>query len=140
MIKVIGDGTYGSVTKACNTITGEVVAIKKMKKKFFKWDHCIQLKEISSLVELSHPNIVRLIEVIREKNNTLYCVFEYLEQNVYQLMKDRKKPFNEVTIRNIIFQTLQGLYYMHNHNYFHRDMKPENLLCFLSTVKIADFG
>ena len=36
-VKVIGDGTYGSVIKAMNRRTGEIVAIKKMKKKYFKW-------------------------------------------------------------------------------------------------------
>ena len=36
IIKTLGDGTYGSVVKATNTKTGEVVAIKKMKKKFTK--------------------------------------------------------------------------------------------------------
>lgn len=55
-------------------------------------------------------------------------------------MKDRQKGFTETQIRNIIYQTLQGLAYMHRHGYFHRDMKPENLLESNNTVKIADFG
>ena len=139
VIKVIGDGTYGSVMKAVNLITGEVVAIKKMKKKCYKWEACTDLKEIKSLIKLSHPNIVRLIEVIKEKNE-LQFVFEFLDANVYQVMKDRQKLFPETIIRNILYQTLQGLAYMHKNGYFHRDMKPENLLCFLDYVKIADFG
>ena len=57
-IKTIGDGTYGSVIKAQNRKTGEIVAIKKMKKKYFKWSACIDQKEIESLIKLSHPNIV----------------------------------------------------------------------------------
>jgi len=36
--KTIGDGTYGSVLKAVNSQTGEIVAIKKMKKKYYRWD------------------------------------------------------------------------------------------------------
>ena len=39
-VKTIGDGTYGSVIKAMNRRTGEIVAIKKMKKKYFKWNQC----------------------------------------------------------------------------------------------------
>ena len=56
--KTIGDGTYGSVLKAINKqngkylqiipkvnmslmYAGEIVAIKKMKKKYHRWDHCI---------------------------------------------------------------------------------------------------
>lgn len=67
-------------------------------------------------------------------------MFEYLDQNVIQIMKERKKLFSEPTIRNILYQTLQGLAYMHKNNYFHRDLKPENLLCYHQTLKIADFG
>lgn len=41
----------------------------------------------------------------------------------------------------MIFQVLQGLSFMHKHGFFHRDMKPENLLCMgPELVKIADFG
>ena len=36
--KTIGDGTYGSVLKAINKQNGEIVAIKKMKKKYYRWD------------------------------------------------------------------------------------------------------
>jgi serine/threonine protein kinase len=37
-----------------------------------------------------------------------------------------------------IWQVLQGLAFMHKHGYFHRDMKPENLLCMgPDLVKIA---
>lgn len=46
IVKTIGDGTYGSVLKAMNKRTGEIVAIKKMKKKYYKWNQCIDQKEI----------------------------------------------------------------------------------------------
>ena len=41
-----------------------------------------------SLKKLSHANVVKLKEVIRE-NDTLYFVFEYMKENLYQLMKSR---------------------------------------------------
>ena len=55
-------------------------------------------------------------------------------------MKDRTHDFPEVQIKSIMFQTLQGLAYMHKHGFFHRDLKPENLLVKGDAVKIADFG
>lgn len=61
---------------------GEIVAIKKMKKKYTKWDQCINQKEIQSLMKLSHPNIVQLYEVILDRS-TLHFVFEFLDMNVY---------------------------------------------------------
>ena len=126
------------VRQAANYV-GEIVAIKKMKKKYQRWEECICQKEIQSLMKLSHPNIVQLYEVVLERN-ALHFVFEFLDMNVYQLMKERKKLFPENIIRNIMFQSLQALSYMHKQNYFHRDLKPENLLVYHDTVKIADFG
>ncbi len=52
------------------------------------------LREIKSLRKLNHPQIVKLKEVIRV-NDDLYFVFEYMEQNIYQLMKDRTQQFPE---------------------------------------------
>ena len=126
---------------------------------------------------MSHPNIVKLREVIRDPETAmvsllllyikhyktiyfqLYFIFEYMNENLYDLMKRRDRLFPEATVRNIIFQVLQGLAFMHKHGmncyvfilyfnffilysgFFHRDLKPENLLCNgTELVKIADFG
>ncbi|XP_013863957.1 serine/threonine-protein kinase MAK isoform X7 [Austrofundulus limnaeus] len=139
-LRQLGDGTYGCVLMGRSNESGELVAIKKMKRKFYSWDECINLREVKSLKKLNHANVVKLKEVIRE-NDHLYFVFEYMKENLYQLMKDRKKLFPESVIRNISFQILQGLSFIHKHGFFHRDMKPENLLCMgPELVKIADFG
>uniref|UniRef100_A0A665XAY4 non-specific serine/threonine protein kinase n=1 Tax=Echeneis naucrates TaxID=173247 RepID=A0A665XAY4_ECHNA len=139
-LKQLGDGTYGSVFLGKSNETGELVAIKRMKRKFYSWDECLNLREVKSLKKLNHANVVKLKEVIRE-NDHLYFVFEYMKENLYQLMKERNKLFPESVIRNMTFQILQGLFFMHEHGYFHRDMKPENLLCMgPELVKIADFG
>ena len=63
VIKQLGDGTYGSVWKATNRQTNEVVAIKKMKRKFYSWEECMALREVKSLRKLNHPNVVKLKEV-----------------------------------------------------------------------------
>uniref|UniRef100_A0A671KN35 non-specific serine/threonine protein kinase n=1 Tax=Sinocyclocheilus anshuiensis TaxID=1608454 RepID=A0A671KN35_9TELE len=139
-LKQLGDGTYGSVLMGKSNESGELVAIKRMKRKFYSWEECMNLREVKSLKKLNHANVVKLKEVIRE-NDHLYFVFEYMKENLYQLMKDRTKLFPESVIRNISFQILQGLSFIHKHGFFHRDMKPENLLCMgPELVKIADFG
>ena len=63
-----------------------------------------------------------------------------MECNLYEYMKDRKKFFPESQLRNCVFQMLQGLNFMHNNGYFHRDMKPENVLVSKDVTKIANFG
>ncbi|XP_076805120.1 uncharacterized protein LOC143448998 isoform X2 [Clavelina lepadiformis] len=139
-LKQLGDGTFGAVHLYRTKDTHELVAIKMMKKKFYNWEECVNLREVRSLKKLNHVNVVKLKEVIRE-DNQLYFVFEYMKENLYQLMKDREKYLPETSIRNMMYQVLQGLAFMHKHGYFHRDMKPENLLCMgPELVKIADFG
>ena len=135
----LGDGTYGSVWKATNRETNEVVAIKKMKRKFYSWEEAISLREVKSLRKLNHPNVVKLKEVIRE-NDELYFVFEHMKQNLYEQIKDRDRYFSESRVKNWIYQILHSIAYLHKHGYFHRDLKPENLLITDDTVKLADFG
>mmetsp|Transcript_10990 Transcript_10990/g.37303 ORF Transcript_10990/g.37303 Transcript_10990/m.37303 type:complete len:592 (-) Transcript_10990:602-2377(-) len=137
--KRLGDGTYGEVVRAINKQSGEVVAVKRMKKKYYSWDECIALREVQSLRKLRHPNIVKLKEIIRE-NDRLHMVFEHMDCNLYELTKNRRKHLPESNIKNHMFQILQGLAFMHKNGYFHRDMKPENILVLNDVTKIADFG
>ncbi|KAJ3672595.1 hypothetical protein LUZ60_007316 [Juncus effusus] len=139
VIKEVGDGTFGSVFRAINKQTGEIVAIKKMKKKYQSWDECMNLREVKSLRRMNHPNIVKLKEVIRE-NEMLFFVFEFMECNLYELMKNKGKPFTEEEVRSFCFQVFQALAHMHQRGYFHRDLKPENLLVTKDVIKVADFG
>ena len=138
IIETIGDGTYGIVYKGINTKTNEYVAIKKMKKKYTDWDECLSLKEVQALLTLKHSNIVTLNELILQKNE-LNMIFEFIGQNLFEYAKNMNE-IPEYKIRNISFQILQGLAYMHKNNFFHRDMKPENILISGDQVKLADFG
>lgn len=54
--------------------------------------------------------------------------YKFQEFNLYQLMKDRPKLFLESEVRNWCFQVFQGLAYMHQSGYFHRDLKPGNFI------------
>jgi protein kinase len=73
----------------------------------FSCEECKNLREVRSLRKLNHPNIIKLKEVIREKNQ-LYFVFEFMDCNLYELLKEkqRAKPpgFRDKTVRNIMFQ------------------------------------
>mmetsp|Transcript_3257 Transcript_3257/g.9949 ORF Transcript_3257/g.9949 Transcript_3257/m.9949 type:complete len:1143 (+) Transcript_3257:278-3706(+) len=140
--QVIGDGTYGSVMLAYEIDTGDKVAIKKMKKRFFTWEECIELREVKALRKIIHPNVVQLRELFREKD-ILYLVFEHMSCNLYELIKGREEYFNEKLIRSWFYQVLRGLAFIHKQGFFHRDLKPENLLvggADYGVLKIADFG
>ena len=64
-----------------------------------------------------------------------------MQQDLLELMKQNEpKHLPEEKIKDIVYQTLQGLAFMHKYGFFHRDIKPENILLLNDKVKIADFG
>ena len=141
----IGDGTFGRVMKATNKQTSSTVAIKQIKKKMKSWNECISLREIQTLREISHPNIVTLLEVILENDGSLYFVFEYMaDGSLYELMKiciESKSTLSNARVITYVKQILQGLQFLHEEKHcFHRDIKPENVLVSGDTIKLADFG
>ena len=151
IIKRLGGGSFADVFLAKEKSTSEMVAIKVLKKKYRKFDECCELRECKSLQKLckdslqtqkGYDNIIKLKQIIFEKKTgKLSLVFEYMETDLYELMKKRSPgKLSEEEIKDITYQTLLGLYHMHKYGFFHRDMKPENLLLTGKKVKIADFG
>ena len=151
MITRLGGGTFADVYKAKEKSTGELVAIKVLKRKYKKWEDCLELRECSSLQKLhdsslankpGEENIIKLKQIIFiKKTQTLNLVFEYMKTDLLELMKEQEpNKLSEEQIRDIMYQTLLGLSFMHKYGFFHRDMKPENLLLNGKKIKIADFG
>ena len=151
MITRLGGGSFADVYKALEKSTNELVAIKVLKKKYKKWDDCNELIECRSLQKLHNDstfnkpgeeNIIKLKQIIFvKKTGTLNLIFEYMETDLLELMKScEPKTLKEEQIRDIMHQTLLGLSFMHKYGFFHRDMKPENLLLTRNKLKIADFG
>ena len=151
VIKRLGGGSFADVYLGKELSTSDLVAIKVLKKKYRKLDQCYELREVQSLQKLckeslssqkGYDNIIRLKEIIFEKKTgKLSLVFEYMETDLYELMKKRSPSrLSEDEIKDITYQMLLGLFHMHKYGFFHRDMKPENLLLTGKKVKIADFG
>ena len=143
IIRDVGIGTFGTVYEAINKITNEKVAIKKLKQKIDSWEKCMNQNEVYFLRKLNHPNIVKLLEVIREKNDDISLVFEYCDCNLYELIKNHKRKqvsIPESSIKNIIYSITLGLSHMHSNGIMHRDLKPENILIRGTEIKIGDFG
>ena len=150
MLTRLGGGSFADVYKAREKSTGDIVAIKILKKKYKKFEECTELRECKSLqilnkistYEKGFENIINLKNIIfTKKTGTLNLIFEYMEKDLLELMKSLEpKHLPEERIRDIVYQTLQGLSYMHKYGFFHRDIKPENLLFLGDKMKIADFG
>ena len=138
-LEVIGNGAFGVVTKCRDKETGDIVAIKMMKQKYTSFEECLQLKEVKSLRKIKHENVIKLLQVFRENDN-LYLVFEYIPNGSLLQTINKRGAFTEPEVRYVIMQLLHGLHYVHRQGFFHRDLKPDNLLWAGHTLKIADFG
>ncbi|KAG2338723.1 Pkinase-domain-containing protein [Suillus weaverae] len=155
VIKNIGEGSFGSVFLcdwhgklphevpppfaayidgvARSEWTGmRLVAVKKLKRRFeYGWGECQYLKELKALRALTpHPCIVRLYDVfLSSETSELYFIFEAMEGNLYRFMRARKgRPLATGLLSCIFQQIAAGLHHIHSSGYFHRDMKPENIL------------
>jgi len=142
----LGRGNYATVRRANKLVPAaneKDVAIKCVKKARLNEEEGRGLREeISLLLEVDHPHIVKMYEVYISKKN-VYLVMELLEGGE---MFDRiaKEVFSEKIAAFAIIQILDALIYCHSKGICHRDLKPENLLYCTnspnSKVVIGDFG
>ena len=124
----IGEGTYGVVYKVKDRVTGEIVALKKIRLE--AEDEGIPstaIREISLLKELQHPNIVRLYDVVHTERK-LTLVFEFLDQDLKKYLDICDPGLDLPILKSFLFQLLTGVAYCHHHRVLHRDLKPPNLL------------
>lgn len=145
----LGEGSYARVKEALHTETIRRAAVKIMKKKKLKKIPSGEenmKREINLLQKLSrtpHANIIELYDVHYkpEKEKTyLFMTFCCCSlQDMLDASEEKKFPLWQA--HKYIFQTFQGLHFLHARNVIHKDIKPANLLLDPShTVKICDFG
>ncbi|CAD7002479.1 cyclin-dependent kinase 1 [Ceratitis capitata] len=142
-IEKIGEGTYGVVYKGRNRVTGQIVAMKKIR---LEGDDegipSTAIREISLLKELKHPNIVCLEDVLMEENR-LYLIFEFLSMDLKKYMDSLppEKPMETELVRSYLYQITNAILFCHRRRVLHRDLKPQNLLIDKKgVIKVADFG
>lgn len=138
---IVGEGSYGIVSRCRHDPTQRIVAIKKfIESEDDKNVRKIALREVRALKKLKHDNLVALLEVFRRKKR-LYLVFEFVDRTVLDELERCPNGLSEAFTCKIIYQVLRGLSYMHSVNFIHRDVKPENILVSKGgVVKICDFG
>lgn len=139
----LGEGTYGVVFKARNLTTGKIVALKKIRMENEEQGvPPTTLREIATLRELHHPNIVKLEDVVNIGSN-LYLVFEFMTQDLRRYMDNANGmgADGQRLVKSYMYQMMRGIAYCHSHRIMHRDLKPQNLLIDVSGyLKLGDFG
>ena len=141
IIQKVGKGTYGVVWKALDRKTEELIAIKKIYDAFRNGtDAQRTYREVMFLLQIKHPNVIRLRRVIKADNKKdIYLIFDYMQTDLHAVI--RAGILEEVHKQYIIYQILKALKYIHSAEIIHRDLKPANILLNSDChAEICDFG
>ncbi|XP_049272657.1 serine/threonine-protein kinase STK11 isoform X2 [Rhipicephalus sanguineus] len=143
---VLGEGSYGKVKEVLDseTLCRRAVKILKRRKlrKIPNGEQNVQ-REIQLLRQLSHRNVIQLVEVLHsEQKQKMYMVMEYCVAVLQELLdsaKGHRLPLWQA--HGYFCQLLDGLEYLHSQGIVHKDIKPGNLLLTnCETLKISDLG
>ena len=145
-VKELGEGAFGKVYLVEHRTTAERFACKRISKKKVK-DREVLTQEINLMIDLDHPNIVKLFEVFEDKTY-IFLIMEMLKGGeLFDRILSRAKSNNYYTEKEIVRiykQVVSGISFIHSNNVCHRDIKPENIIFAdekeESSIKIIDFG
>lgn len=142
-IDKVGQGTYSNVYKAWDRDTGKLVALKKVRFDTSEPESIkFMAREIMTLRELDHPNVVKLEGLATSRMQfSLYLVFEFMQSDLQRIITRPEGRLTEPQVKCYMHQLLLGLQHCHDKGILHRDIKGSNLLIDKTgTLKIADFG
>lgn len=154
ILQKLGQGTFGVVQKARNINTKELVALKQLINHSAKEGFPITaMREITILKKLRHKNILKIIDMIYEEpkisnpqdilhqRGCFYTVSPYMCSDLVGLLENPNINLEVSHIKCLMIQLLNGIQYIHEQMFLHRDIKAANILIDGNgTLKIADFG
>ncbi|KAI9206388.1 kinase-like domain-containing protein [Polychytrium aggregatum] len=138
----LGVGEFAKVKYAVHAETKKEVAIKLIKKENIKTatQHAKLIREIAVMKELSHPYVIKLLEVI-ETDRYIGLVMEYAAGGELFSVILARGRLRESAAAKLFAQLICGVRYLHGRHIIHRDLKLENLLLDKDrNIIISDFG
>ncbi|XP_021945954.1 cyclin-dependent kinase 20 [Folsomia candida] len=140
VITTVGEGAHGIVLQARHSISGDIVALKKVTLKKISTEGIpVQMvREIKALQCIEHENVVTLIDVFPQ-GLSFVLVFEFMPSNLWEILDNYR--LNGSQIKCYMNMLLKALEYLHENHILHRDLKPANLLISNDgSLKVGDFG
>lgn len=152
----LGSGSYGEVFLYSGGKFNNKIAVKKMKlddgfilDAYIKeslllrsvsgkgWQNKMLYKYKSKKCLQSHPNIITILSAFFE-DNYFYIVMPYFGSNLkeYIVSENRVRGFT----KEIIYQIISAIAYLHGFGIIHRDLTPSNILLVNGIVKLIDFS
>jgi serum/glucocorticoid-regulated kinase 2 len=142
MLCVIGKGSYAKVVLVKKKDTGEIMALKILKKEMVERrkqeEHVKTEREV--LAHVAHPFIAKLHYAFQNEKK-LYFALEYCPGGELFNLLQKRKYFTEDQARFYVAQMVLAIEFLHAKDFIYRDLKPENvLLDRQGYIRITDFG
>ncbi|HUT90934.1 MAG TPA: protein kinase [Thermoguttaceae bacterium] len=142
VLYLVGTGTFARVYRATHRETGQVVAVKVLRRRFSDNPKQADLfiREGNLGRSLRHPNIVPIHDVCSE-GSTRFLVLDFVEGwSLRELMKIRKKIEPDQATQ-LTIGIASGLRHAFEQGLTHRDLKMSNVLVSSrGEPKLVDFG
>ncbi|CAO1621379.1 unnamed protein product [Parajaminaea phylloscopi] len=137
----IGRGQFGSVYRALNLNSGQMVAVKRIKLEGRSEEEVTQLmNEVDLLKSLEHPSVVKYEGLVRGPD-VVSIILEYVENGSLLHTLKAFGNFPEKLVASYVVKILEGLDYLHEKDVVHCDLKAANILTTKNgNVKLSDFG
>ncbi|XP_042508188.1 serine/threonine-protein kinase 38-like [Macadamia integrifolia] len=142
LLTIIGRGAFGEVRLCREKSSGNIYAMKKLKKSEMLSRGQVEhvRAERNLLAEVASHCIVKLYYSFQDPEY-LYLIMEYLPGGDMMTLLIREDTLTESVARFYIAQSVLAIESIHKHHYIHRDIKPDNLLLDKNGhMKLSDFG
>jgi len=140
--ELVGTGGMSTVYRAHDRLLERHVAIKMLHEQFTADGESVERfrREARAVAQLSHPNIVTVIDR-GEEDDRQFIVFEYVDGENLKALVDREGPLPEQEAIDFALQVAGALGFAHEQGLIHRDVKPQNVLLNDGRqAKVTDFG
>ncbi|KAK8723357.1 hypothetical protein OTU49_011677 [Cherax quadricarinatus] len=141
--KVIGKGHFGVVQLVREKATGNVFALKSLRKSdILSQKHVAFYEEERDIMAKASSPWITQLQYAFQDDQQLYLVMEFHPGGDLLSLLDRCEGlFSEEMARFYLAEIILAVHDLHSMGYVHRDIKPDNILidrC--GHIKLADFG
>lgn len=139
---IIGKGAFGEV-RVCREIkTGEIVAIKKMRKDdMFQKNQIMHVRTEKEILTTAKSQWVVNLRYSFQDDYFLYLVMDFLPAGDFMSLLMKKDILTEEEAKFYTAEMVLAVEDVHKMNIIHRDLKPDNILIDKhGHVQLSDFG
>jgi len=142
-VKEINEGAYGNIYEICkgkyNKYTDSCEGDLYAEKVYISGDP--DFNEIDILSRFDHPNLLKAVKSSVDSKGNFHLILPLADKPNYdlnQVINNKTLSFDKIVL--YIYQIISAACFLHSQEYYHCDIKPQNILMFNDNCVLADYG